>query len=203
MPFLVPGGAALPQLPSVFGQPLRLPLAGRHNAIRTRDPENRAATHWKFWARAVSSRVQRSQPHRRAFASRCAPADPRLLRRTLTTSLGRSPEYVDNGTGPVGVKPRRDVVARPDDHAEGPGGLPRAMAWGRWLWSLRGRQARSGGRGLGPWAAAAQRHEPGLAALMRVAPSRRCRPVPAAAFPRAPAARCSGDRHASSAGGTA
>jgi hypothetical protein len=50
-------------------------------------------------------------------------------------------EYVDNGFGPVMVEPLRDVFERSEAITLKARGPNARHALGRWLWSLRGRQA--------------------------------------------------------------
>ena len=67
--------------------------------------------------------------------------DPSVIRRSLSTSLRRAVEYVDNGFGPVVVEPVRDVFERGETLTLKAQGPVERWALRRWLWSLRGRQA--------------------------------------------------------------
>ncbi|NPD18886.1 hypothetical protein [Alterinioella nitratireducens] len=76
------------------------------------------------------------------YLGRQVQTGPSLVRRPLTASLRRAIEYVDNGFGPVVVEPVRDIFERGETitlKAQGPSAR---HALRRWLWSLRGRQAR-------------------------------------------------------------
>ena len=67
--------------------------------------------------------------------------DPSVIRRSLSTSLRRAVEYVDNGFGPVAVEPMRDLFERGETLTLKARGPAERHALCRWLWSLRGRQA--------------------------------------------------------------
>lgn len=75
------------------------------------------------------------------YLGRPVQTDPSLVRRTLTASLRRAVEYVDNGFGPVVVEPLRDVFERGETITLKAQGSIARHALRRWLWSLRGRQA--------------------------------------------------------------
>jgi hypothetical protein len=95
--------------------------------------------------------------------------DPSLVRRALTANLRRAVEYVDNGFGPVVVEPLRDVFERGEAITLKAQGAPARSALRRWLWSLRGRQARFW---LPTWGHELQLRTPMTSGstLMRVAP---------------------------------
>lgn len=76
-----------------------------------------------------------------SYLGRPVQTDPSLVRRSLTSSLRRAVEYVDNGFGPVVVEPVRDVFERSEAITLKAQGLAKRQALRRWLWSLRGRQA--------------------------------------------------------------
>jgi hypothetical protein len=75
------------------------------------------------------------------YLGRPVQTDPSLVRRSLTASLRRAVEYVDNGFGPVVAEPMRDVFERSETISLKAQGLSARHALRRWLWSLRGRQA--------------------------------------------------------------
>lgn len=77
-----------------------------------------------------------------SYLGRPVQTDPSLVRRLLAASLRRAVEYVDNGFGPVVVEPLRDVFERGETITLKAQGLSARHALRRWLWSLRGRQAR-------------------------------------------------------------
>lgn len=75
-----------------------------------------------------------------SYLGRPVQIDPSLVRRSLTASLRRAVEYVDNGFGPVVVEPIRDMFERSEAITLKAQGLAKRQALRRWLWSLRGRQ---------------------------------------------------------------
>jgi len=76
-----------------------------------------------------------------SYLGRPVQTDPSLVRRSLTASLSRAVEYVDNGFGPVMVEPIRDMFERSEAITLKAQGPTKRQALRRWLWSLRGRQA--------------------------------------------------------------
>ena len=76
-----------------------------------------------------------------SYLGRPVQTDPSLVRRSLTASLRRAVEYVDNGFGPVVVEPIRDMFERSEAITLKAQGPTKRHALRLWLWSLRGRQA--------------------------------------------------------------
>lgn len=74
------------------------------------------------------------------YLGRPVQTDPSLTRSSITASLRRAVEYVDNGFGPVVVEPLRDVFERGEAITLKAQGAAERWALRRWLWSLRGRQ---------------------------------------------------------------
>lgn len=103
------------------------------------------------------------------YLGRPVQTDPSLMRRPLTASLRRAVEYVDNGFGPVVVEPMRNVFERSETITLKAHGPSARWAQRRWLWSLRGRQARFW---LPSWGYELQLQSPmsSGSVLMRVAP---------------------------------
>ena len=75
------------------------------------------------------------------YLGRPVQTNPSLIRRSLTASLCRTVEYVDNGFGHVMVEPMREVFERGESITLKAQGPTARHAMRRWLWSPRGRQA--------------------------------------------------------------
>lgn len=82
-----------------------------------------------------------SAPVMPTYLGRPVQTDPSLTRSSITASLRRAVEYVDNGFGPVVVEPLRDLFERGEAFTLKAQGAAERWALRRWLWSLRGRQA--------------------------------------------------------------